>query len=403
MVDVEQALGRLPGDPAFAAEPLPAIEARAARRRRHRWQGRGAALVTAAVLALVGVAALTSPSRPQVVDTAAGGSRSQAGGPAPAVGAARPTVVAEGDVGGGHWRLLASRTDKGLCLDVELGGQVSSHCEPVTAVGPDRSITGAASTGLGQAFASGLIRKDVAGVRVEVDGTDALDLAPAGADKGFDVNFYITPLPPNAHARKAVALDASGVPVGEVGFAADPPAGPDDAVTTPTTSTDNRPVDTTRPDDSQPGDDGSQSSPPLPAPTDPVVPTTVDPSLGLCTAGQVTTTVTTEKATYAVGEAVHGTATIRNHSGTPCLLPTRAFFQIEDSAGRVVSNFAYTADYRFPTRAEPGQSFASTVTWDQQSCSMPVCSPAPPGTYVAAAEWTEGARFSAQGSFEIAG
>ena len=200
-----------------------------------------------------------------------------------------------------------------------------------------------------------------------------------------------------------MALDASGAPVGEVGFAADPPAGPDDAVTTPTTSTDNRPVDTTRPDDSQPGDDGSQSSPPLPAPTDPVVPTTVDPSLGLCTAGQVTTTVTTEKATYALGEAVHGTATIRNHSGTPCLLPTRAFFQIEDSAGRVVSNFAYTADYRFPTRAEPGQSFASTVTWDQQSCSMPVCSPAPPGTYVAAAEWTEGARFSAQASFEIAG
>ena len=402
MVDVEQALGRLPEDPAFAAEPLPAIEARAARRRRHRWQGRGAALVTAVVLALAGVAALTSPGPPQVVDTAAGGSRSQAGGSTPAVGASRPTVVAEGDVGGGgHWRLLASRTDKGLCLDVELGGRVSSRCEPATAVGPDRAITGAASTGLGQAFVSGLIRKDVAGVRVESDGTDWVDLAPAGADKGFDVNFYVTPLPPGALARKAVALDAAGAPVGEVGFAVDPPAGPDDTVTTPTTSSDTRPVDT-RPADDQQGDDGSQSSPPLPAPTDPVVPTSVDPSLGLCTAGQVTTAVTTEKGSYALGEAVHGTATIRNNSGTPCLLPTRAFFQIEDSAGGLVSAFAYTADYRFPTRAEPGQSFASTVTWDQQSCSTPLCSPAPPGTYVAAAEWTEGARFSAQASFEIA-
>jgi hypothetical protein len=292
MAELEQELGRLPEDPAFAPEPFPAVAARAAERRRRRWQGRGAALVVAAVVVVTGVAAVSSSGgRPQVVDIAGGGGRGPGVAPATPSGGRTPPAASPGDV-------------------------VPGDLTPGEAVPP---------------------------------------VAPE--DEGGTTT---TPAPSNP---------GDTVPAGNVPLEAD----------------------------------GSQSSPVQPDPDQQILPPTVDPSLDVCTAGQVSTTVVTDKATYAPGEPVRATATIRNHSATACLVPTRAFMEIRASSGGLVSGFAYTADYRFPVKAEPGQAFTDGVTWDGRDCSMPVCSqPAPPGTYQVVARWTEGAQFGAQGSFEIA-
>jgi hypothetical protein len=135
-----------------------------------------------------------------------------------------------------------------------------------------------------------------------------------------------------------------------------------------------------------------------PAPTVP----TPDPTLAACPPAGVVVSVVTDKPTYAPGETVRGTSTLENRSGTTCLLSTRAFFHIEDTLGRIVGDFAYTADFRAPTKAEPGKTFTDGFTWDQRSCAGGSCVQIPPGTYVAVAAWTEGGPYAGMGSFKVA-
>jgi hypothetical protein len=94
-------------------------------------------------------------------------------------------------------------------------------------------------------------------------------------------------------------------------------------------------------------------------------------------------------------------STLENRSTVTCLLPSRAFFRVEDSAGRSVGLFAYTMEYRMPVQAEPGKVFTSSLSWDQKDCSGPACVQAPAGTYVVVADWTEGGPFTARGAFQI--
>ena len=143
------------------------------------------------------------------------------------------------------------------------------------------------------------------------------------------------------------------------------------------------------------------SSPIQPAPSDPFVPPGTDPSLSACPPAEVAVTVATGKAAYAVGETVTGSSVLQNQSSTACLVPARVRWAVQDLAGNDVSGFAYTADYALPVRAEPGQSFPGTFSWNQNNCSGASCTPVPPGTYVLVGRWTEGGSFTAQATFQV--
>ena len=135
----------------------------------------------------------------------------------------------------------------------------------------------------------------------------------------------------------------------------------------------------------------------------PTVPPAPDPSLTVCPVSQVRVTVTPQKATYALGEMVRWSSTLENRSGTTCLVSGRAFFHVEDTSGKTVGSFAYTADFQRPVKAEPGQTFSSALSWDQRDCSGGSCVQVPSGTYVIVAEWTEAGPFVGRGSFQIGG
>lgn len=131
------------------------------------------------------------------------------------------------------------------------------------------------------------------------------------------------------------------------------------------------------------------------------VPPQSDPGLAACPAADVRVTVSTDKATYAPGDTVRFSSTLENRSGTTCLVSGRAFFSIENGAGKTVSSFVYTANYMLPVKAGPGQTFTNTGTWNQQDCTGPACAPAPAGAYAVVAGWTEGGPYTGRGSFQI--
>lgn len=120
-----------------------------------------------------------------------------------------------------------------------------------------------------------------------------------------------------------------------------------------------------------------------------------------CPASEVAVTVSTEKRTYGPGAVVRGSSTLENRSATACLLPTRAFVRIVDSAGKDVSGFAYTMEFRYPVRAEPGKTFSSSFTWDQRDCSGPACTQVPPGTYTVVADWSESGPYAGRSTFQV--
>ena len=150
------------------------------------------------------------------------------------------------------------------------------------------------------------------------------------------------------------------------------------------------------------GDSGSvRSSPALPPPSSTTAPPN-EPALAACPASGVRVTVTTG-GPYVPGEKVQLSSTLENRSGTACLAPGRAFFRVENAAGKNVGSFAYTANYMLPVKVEPGKTITSTTNWDQQDCSGAACVQVPAGSYVAVAEWTEGGHYVERGSFQISG
>jgi len=126
-----------------------------------------------------------------------------------------------------------------------------------------------------------------------------------------------------------------------------------------------------------------------------------DPQAAACPTDGVRVVVATEQSGYGPGQTVRWTSTLENRSASACLLPTRAFFRVEDAAGKVVGSFAATADYRMPVKAEPGKVFPSSLSWDQKDCSGPACVQVPAGAYVVVADWTEGVSYTARASFQI--
>lgn len=210
-------------------------------------------------------------------------------------------------------------------------------------------------------------------------------IPPGAGSSGEQPPLSTTTTTAEVHER--VASVNGPAPVRPAPTTTTPPA--EDPVVRPTTSVPGQGTSTSA---------GSGSSPPL-TPSTTVAPLGGPPPA--CAASEVMVTVSTEKAAYRAGEPVRSTSTLENRGTTTCLLPTRAFFRIEDGAGRTVGSFAYTADYRLPVAAEPGKTFTSGVTWDQRDCSGPACAQALAGAYVAVADWTEGGPYSGRATFHI--
>lgn len=149
------------------------------------------------------------------------------------------------------------------------------------------------------------------------------------------------------------------------------------------------------------GNSSSPSPGPVRAAAPPTTVPPADPLPPVCQQAEVKITVATDKPSFGSGEAVGGTSTLENRSAAPCLLPTRAFFRVDDATGRSVGSFAYTTEFRLPVRAEPGKTFSSSFTWDQKDCSGSTCAQVPAGTYLVQADWTESGPYSGRASFQI--
>ncbi|MDQ3898873.1 MAG: DUF4232 domain-containing protein [Actinomycetota bacterium] len=150
------------------------------------------------------------------------------------------------------------------------------------------------------------------------------------------------------------------------------------------------------------GNGSARSSPLLPAPSSTTAPVN-EPVADPCVASEVKVTVTPDRPNYGRGELVRWSSTIENRSSTTCLLSGRAFFRVEDGAGRTVGSFPSTANYMVPVKAEPGKTITNSGSWDQHDCSGQSCAQVPSGAYVIVAEWTEAGPYVGRGSFTVGG
>jgi hypothetical protein len=135
--------------------------------------------------------------------------------------------VAQGIDGGYRWRLVAQDSEIGLCLEM---GMVERHGKVDLGCGFDvpekHMVRFFAHTGMVAGavhrFLAGPVAREVAIVRVELQGTDPVDVEPFGLDAGFDVRFFVSPVPGNAELLSVVALDPGGREIDSQNVPADP-------------------------------------------------------------------------------------------------------------------------------------------------------------------------------------
>ena len=105
-----------------------------------------------------------------------------------------------------------------------------------------------------------------------------------------------------------------------------------------------------------------------------------------CTTAQLEAAVTTDKASYGIGEQVRIHSTLRNRSGTTCSYPSFVFAAtILNPAGATVTGFNRQGDAAGALGA--GQAAEAFVTWDRVACTSDICPPNNPGEYTVSATW----------------
>jgi hypothetical protein len=143
----------------------------------------------------------------------------------------------------------------------------------------------------------------------------------------------------------------------------------------------------------------------VPATTTPTVApaTTVPaPAQPRCSAAQMSATITLAPS-FSQGQAVAGTAVLRNTSGAPCYIySTGTSIQFKDASGAPLVGSSMIADNFADTPVAPDQTFPAILNWDQQVCSGMTCGPAAPGTYSATVEWSfDGPPIGVTAAFQI--
>lgn len=144
-----------------------------------------------------------------------------------------------------------------------------------------------------------------------------------------------------------------------------------------------------------------------PATAAPTVPATTTTTISNCTVADLTAASTTDKATYAAGETVKVSGTIRNTSSRPCLYGFSFTATFKDATGKTVSlTVASHGDYfNGPPVFNPGQTYDASHQWNQQICvpETGACAQAPAGTYAGVITWRIGpATIDAPAVFKVA-
>jgi hypothetical protein len=105
-----------------------------------------------------------------------------------------------------------------------------------------------------------------------------------------------------------------------------------------------------------------------------------------CATAQVQAAVTTDKASYGIGEPVRIHSTLHNRSGTTCTYPSFIFTAtILNPSGGTVTSFTRQGDA--PGSLGAGQAHEAFVTWERVSCTSDICPPNVTGAYTVSATW----------------
>ena len=114
--------------------------------------------------------------------------------------------------------------------------------------------------------------------------------------------------------------------------------------------------------------------------------TTTTGAIAACTTAQLEVAVTTDKASYGIGEQVRIHSTLRNRSTTTCSYPSFVFATtILSPAGATITGFNRQGDS--PGALGAGQAAEAFVTWDRVACTSDICPPNNPGDYTVSATW----------------
>lgn len=114
--------------------------------------------------------------------------------------------------------------------------------------------------------------------------------------------------------------------------------------------------------------------------------TTTTAPIAACTTAQIEAAVTTDKASYGIGEQVRIHSTLRNRSATTCTYPSFVFAAtILGPTGTRVTGFDRVGEA--PGAVGPGQANEAFVNWDRVACTSDICPPNNPGTYTVSVTW----------------
>ena len=114
--------------------------------------------------------------------------------------------------------------------------------------------------------------------------------------------------------------------------------------------------------------------------------TTTTGPVTACTTPQVEAAVTTDKASYAIGEPVKIHSTLRNRSTTTCTYPSFIFSAtILSPGGATITGFNRQGDA--PGALGAGQAAEAFVTWERVACTSDICPPNTPGDYTVSVTW----------------
>ena len=114
--------------------------------------------------------------------------------------------------------------------------------------------------------------------------------------------------------------------------------------------------------------------------------TTTTAPIAACTTAQLEVAVTTDKASYGIGEQVRIHSTLRNRSATTCTYPSFIFAAtILSPGGATITGFNRQGDA--PGALGSGQANEAFVNWDRVACTSDICPPNTPGEYTVSATW----------------
>ena len=114
--------------------------------------------------------------------------------------------------------------------------------------------------------------------------------------------------------------------------------------------------------------------------------TTTTGPIAACTTAQIQPTVSTDKASYGIGEQVRIHSTLHNRSTTTCTYPSFSFTAtILNPSGGTVTSFSRQSDA--PGSLGAGQAAEAFVSWERVGCTSDICPPNVTGAYTVSATW----------------